>query len=54
MGVEAKQGMTVETAVKNLRQITDQARLTKQEHDIIEESWQVVCYGVTIGKGGGQ
>jgi len=53
MGVEAKQKMTADTAIKNLRQITDQARLTKVEHDIVEESWQRINEAF-YGKGGEQ
>lgn len=53
MGTEVKQKMTVDIAVQNLRQITDQARLTKAEHNIVEESWQVINE-TCCGKGGGQ
>ena len=54
MRTEAKQKMTADIALQNIRQITDQARLTKQEHDIIEESWRLVCEVCNYSEKGGE
>jgi len=53
MGEPEKQIMAVEIAIQNLRQLTDQAKLTRVEHNIVEESWRVINETCSK-KGGGQ